>query len=424
MTWSEQFSKKLLTAADAAALVHSGDRVMVGIPEPVPFLEALGARADLAEVECFVPAPRHGGVAVTKSGGVSLHTPFLTQILRDAGTPAELRPLGFSAWAGFARRWEPRVRVVTVAEPLADGTVRPGAAMGANDVLIRTRASSDDVVIGVVNPSQPQIKGDAFTVEDFDHFIVLPPGEAAPVYDDRKTPANLDAFVGAIDELVPDGATLQAGVGGLAEAIMDRMHHKRDLGVHTEVFGHGLRSLMESGAVTNAQKVLHPGQSVCTIALPDTYDFSDDNDQVRLEGSSIVLDPGTIATNPNVRCINSSIEVDLFGQSNAEMIGGSQFSGVGGQLDFLRACSLADDALAIQVLPSTTAGGTRSRIVPILGQNAATGTRYDTQVVVTEFGVAWLRDATIRQKAERLIAVAHPDHRAELTDAAQRARLV
>jgi acyl-CoA hydrolase len=122
--------------------------------------------------------------------------------------------------------------------------------------------------------------------------------------------------------------------------------------------------------------------------------------------------------------VNAALQVDLFGQGNAEMIDGAQYSGVGGQLDFLRACTLADDALSILVLDSTAAGGTVSRIVPHLGANATTVGRYETQVVVTEHGVAWLRDATMRQKAERLIAIAHPDHRAWLTDEAEAAGLV
>lgn len=422
MTWTEQFADKVTTAADAAALVRDGDRVMCGLPEPVSFLVALGERSDISGVECYVPAPRSGGAAVAKSSGVELHTSFLTEVLRRSGAPAQVRPIGFSGWAGFARRWQPRIRVVTVAEPLADGTIRPGSSLGASDALVRERARPDDLVIGVVNPGQPQINGDSFKVGDFDFLIPLSSREPRPDYDQRSVPDEIDDFVGAIDELVPNGATLQAGVGGLAEEIMANLSHKTGLGIHTEVFGYGLCRLMESGAVTNADKALFPGQTVCTIALPETYDFAADNPNLRIEAAGTVLHPPNIASNPNVRCINSSIEVDLFGQSNAEMIGGSQFSGVGGQLDFLRACALSDDALAIQVLKSTTGKG-QSRIVARLDRNAATGTRYDTHVVVTEYGVAWLRDATITQRAKRLIAVAHPDHRASLTEEAERSGL-
>ena len=123
---------------------------------------------------------------------------------------------------------------------------------------------------------------------------------------------------------------------------------------------------------------------------------------------------------PSQLCVNAAIEVDLLGQVNAEMINGEQFSGVGGQLDFLRGCQMADDALAIHLMPSTAGAAMRPRIVPRLGINAATATRYDTQVVVTEYGIAWLKDATVRQRAERLIAIAHPDHRASLTEEATR----
>ncbi|MGF1596324.1 MAG: acetyl-CoA hydrolase/transferase family protein [Acidimicrobiales bacterium] len=423
MTWTDQYAAKLVEPAAAAALVRPGDRVMCGLPEPTVFLDALGARTGLTGVECFIPAPRRGGVAIGRAMGIELQAPFLTQVLRSAAVPVELRPVTFSGWGPFTRRWAPRVRVVTVAVPLADGTVRPGSSIGADDALVRGRSGPDDVVIGVVNPSQPQIPGDAFHVDDFDHLIVLPPGEPPPDYDQRLEPEGLDAFVAAVDELIPDGATLQAGVGALAEAVMSRLGHKRNLGIHTEVFGHGLKTLMEQGAVTNARKGVFAGRSVCTIALPDTYAFVEDNPSMWLAVSDQVLAPTAIARNPDVRCVNSSIEVDLFGQSNAEMIDGTQYSGVGGQLDFLRGCALREDALAIQLLNATTRSG-RSRIVPTLGPNAATGTRYDNHVVVTEHGVAWLRDATMAQRAERLIGVAHPDHRAELRQHAERVGLL
>ena len=418
--WTTRYRHRLITTEEAADIVADGDLVAVGIPEPTVFLTALGERDDLEHIDVFVPAPRVGGVDVGRNGAVRLLAPFLTQYLRDAGVDAEVLPARLQDWANMYERLAPRVRVVQVGTPGLDGRVPPGSAIGGNDGLVRRRGDGD-VVIGLVNPAMPDIPGDAFHVDDFDHLIPLPAdADPMPIFDTRKQPPDLDAFVSALDELIPDRSTVQAGVGGIAEAALERLTHKRDLGVHTEVFGPGLAKLVACGAANGRAKSVHRGEVILTIALPETYAFADRNPALNIQPAAIALDPANIAKNSSMRCINSALEVDLWGQVNAEMIDGRQYSGVGGQLDFLRGCSLANDALAINVLPSTAAGGTRSRIVLDLGRNAATGTRYDTQVVVTEHGVAWLRDATIAQRAERLIAIAHPDFRDELTEDARR----
>jgi 4-hydroxybutyrate CoA-transferase len=424
MRWTERFADRVGTLEQAAAFVRSGDRVLCGLPEPAAFLRALGEHRGVADVDLFVPAPRAGAIAAAANPGVRLHAPFVTQAARKAKTPIEVLPVHFSGWPGMIDRWAARVSVVLVAEPRPDGTVYPGGTVAADPRIVRRPRRSGDVVIGLVSPGQPEVPGETFRVEDFDLLVAVPDDEPPVYYDERTPPKDLEAFVGAVSELVPDGATLQAGVGGIAEAVMERLSDKVDLGVHTEVLGGGMRRLIESGAVTNARKGHHDGVTVATICLPETWDYVTGNPKVRLLAAEHVLDPREVARNARMRCVNSALQVDLYGQGNAEMIDGVQYSGVGGQLDFHRACSLAPDALSILVLASTTAGGSISRIVPHLGGNTVTATRYDTQVVVTEHGVAWLRDATMRQKAERLIAIAHPDHRAWLTEEAERVGLL
>lgn len=405
-------------------MVVDHDLVVSGLPEPTEFLTELGAR-ELSGVRIFIPAPRVGGVAVAENSGISVLTGFRTQFLRDAGAPAEVLPVRLHDWGGLFERLAPRVAVIQVSTPDADGTVCAGSALAANDVLVRRDRGPDDVVLALVNPIMPHIPGETFHVDEFDGLIALPPGtEAMPLFDNRSEPSHLDAFVGALDELIPDGATLQAGVGGIAERALYQLSNKTGLGVHTEVMGAGLAHLVETGVADGSRKTVFPGEAVFTIALPEAFDFVDRNPQVRMEPAQLVLDPAMVAKNHLMRCVNSALEVDLWGQVNAEMIGGQQYSGVGGQLDFLRGCTLSNDALAIHVMPSTAAGGTKSRIVTQIDCNAVTGTRYDTQALVTEYGIAHLRDATIRQKAERLIAVAHPDFRAELTEDAQRAGII
>ncbi len=423
MSWTERYAAKILTMQQAAGLVRDGDRVMGGMPEPAPFLTALGARTDLHDVEVFLAAPRTGGVAVAANAGMTLLTSFLTEATRRAGVPVEVLPVHFSAMPGFIRRWRPRVRVVLVAAPGEDGTVHPGSALANDDELVRGERPDDAVVIGIVDPNQPRLRGAAFHVEDFDALVALPQDTDPPFYDSRRVSPHLETIVGHLDDLIPDGATLQSGVGGLPESVVAHFGHKQDLGIHTEVFGPGLAELIGTGAVTNTRKTFYPGETVFTIALPETLDALAGHPMARLESASIVLDPRQIARNHRMRCVNATLQVDLFGQGNAEMLSGTQYSGVGGQLDFLRACTLAEDALSILVLESTTANGSVSRIVPHLSPNATTGGRYETQVVVTEHGVAWLQDATMAQKAQRLIAIAHPAHRDRLTEAGRAAGL-
>lgn len=424
MPWRDKFASRVWTMEQAVAAVRSGDTIVGGMPEPTPFMVDLGDRADLEDVIVFIPAPRTGGVAASFNPGIELRSPFRTQLARDTGAPFELLPLQFSSWPGAIRRMAPRIRVVLVAEPQADGTVRPGGTCSIDNELVQHRSGPDDIVIGLVHPTQPQIPGHTFHVDEFDGLVPLPTDAAEPFYDDRKPPAEMAPIAEAIAELIPNGATVQAGVGGIAEDVMARLEGRSDLGIHTEVLGYGLCKLMQSGSVSNRHKVVRPGKTVATISLPEAYDHLHENPSVELLPASQVLDPREIAKNPMPRCVNSALEVDLLGQVNAEMINGDQYSGVGGQLDFLRACQMNEDGLAMTVLPSTARSGLATRIVPMIEGNAITATRYDAQCVVTEHGVAWLRDATARQRAERLISVAAPEYRAELTEAGERLGLI
>lgn len=411
MHWTEQFASRVMTMDDAIGIVRRGDRVMGGLPEPAAFLQALAQRDDLSEVEVFLGAPRAGAVAIAANPGVTLYAGFITEAVRQSKVPVEILPVHFSGSPNFIRRWQPRVRVVLVAEPTADGVVHPGGSVANDDDLVCGPRSDDAVVIGLVDAHQPRLRGHTWPVEAFDVLVPLPVDAPQPFYDTRRVSAHLNSFVASIDDLIPDGATMQSGVGGLPEAIMARLGHKRDLGIHTEVMGAGMAELLQSGAVTNARKTHFPGETVFTIAMPEAIPVVAADPTARLEKASLVLDPREVAKNHQMRCVNAVLQVDLFGQGNAEMLDGVQYSGVGGQLDFLRACTFAPDALSILVLESTAAKGTVSRIVPHVGPNTVTGGRYETQVVITEFGVAWLQDASMRQKAQRLIDIAHPDHR-------------
>jgi acyl-CoA hydrolase len=215
------------------------------------------------------------------------------------------------------------VRVVLVAEPTDDGVVYPGSTIANDDELVTGPRPDDAVVIGLVDANQPRLRGHTYSVDAFDVLVELPADSAEPFYDTRRVSAHVDAFMATIDDLIPDGATMQSGIGGLPEAIMARLGHKHDLGIHTEVLGWGMAHLLGTDAVTNARKTHFPGESIYTIAFPEALGALTDNPTARLERAAIVLDPREIARNSQMRCVNAVLEVDLFGQGNAEMIGGA-----------------------------------------------------------------------------------------------------
>ena len=174
MHWTEQFADRVATLEDAASRVRNGDKVMVGLPEPAPFLIALGERTDLDDVTLFAGAPRSGAIAAAQNPGVSLRAPFITQAARDAGIDVEVVPVNLQGWGAFAARFAARVTAVLVAEPTVDGVVPPGATLAADERLVQRDKGPDDVVIGIVDSNQPHVRGDRFKVDDFDLLVPLP----------------------------------------------------------------------------------------------------------------------------------------------------------------------------------------------------------------------------------------------------------
>jgi acyl-CoA hydrolase len=220
--------------------------------------------------------------------------------------------------------------------------------------------------------------------------------------------------------LIEDGATLQMGIGAIPNAVLAALKDHKDLGVHTEMFSDGAIDLLERGVITNEKKRVHPGKMVSAFAMGTRrlYDFIDDNPQVVLLDVAYVNDTAVIRRNPKVTAINSAIEVDLTGQVGADSMGTRQYSGVGGQMDFVRGASLSEGGKPIIALPSVTGKGI-SRIAPHLrlGSGVVT-TRAHVHYVVTEYGIAYLYGKNLRQRARALIDIAHPDHRADLEEKA------
>jgi acetyl-CoA hydrolase len=223
-----------------------------------------------------------------------------------------------------------------------------------------------------------------------------------------------------IADLIPDGATMQMGIGAIPDAVLKHLHHKKDLGVHSELFSDGVIDLVNAGVLTNARKSLHPGKIVAGFVLGTQrlYEWVDDNPLIELHRSEYVNDPFVIAQNERMVAINSAIEVDLTGQVCADSIGPRFYSGVGGQLDFIYGASRSKEGVPIIALPSTTTlkdGSRVTRITAMLQPGAGVVTsRNHVRFVVTEYGVADLYGKTIKQRAHQLIAVAHPDFRDQL----------
>jgi acetyl-CoA hydrolase len=235
---------------------------------------------------------------------------------------------------------------------------------------------------------------------------------------------TIEKIAGFIADLIPDGATMQMGIGAIPDAVLKYLFNKKDLGIHTELFSDGVIDLVDAGVLTNARKTLHTGKIVAGFILGTKrlYDWVDDNPLIELHRTEYVNDPFVIAQNDRMVAINSAIEVDITGQVCADSIGPKLYSGVGGQLDFVYGASRSKGGVPIIALPSTNTmrdGRVISKIVPMLKQGAGVvTTRNHVRYIVTEFGVADLYGKTIHQRALSLINVAHPQFRDELTEQA------
>jgi len=230
-----------------------------------------------------------------------------------------------------------------------------------------------------------------------------------------------------IAEMVPDGATVQMGIGAIPSAVASALHGKRDLGIHTEMMTDVVLDLVEAGIVTGSQKEINAGRVVATFMLGSErlYRWVDDNPMVEMRSAEYTNDTAVIRRFKRMVAINSAIEVDLTGQVCADSIGSRMYSGVGGQMDFVRGAALADDGRAIIALPSTAAGGTASRIVPFLRQGAGVvTTRAHVETIVTEWGAAEMHGRSIPERARQLIAIADPQFRDELESEARRAHFL
>ena len=431
MTNHDLYQRKLVSAADAVRQVHNGDCIVVptGVGEPPTLLTALSEqRRDFLDVKVsqilalrkyayIDPATtqhvRHvayfyGGA--TRAGGQEGWIDFIPNYFSEIPAQIERGLIGADV-------------VFSMASPM-DAHGYFALSLGA-DYTMAAIAKARAVVLEV-NPNVPFAYGNchvhisqvAALVESAEPVLEVGLPKIGPVQ---------EAIGKYVADLIDDGSTLQIGYGGIPDAVVMQLTHKHDLGIHTEMLGDGILTLVECGAVTNRRKNYLPGKLIATFALGSNklYRFMDRNPGLEIHPVNFTNDPFLAGQNDNLVAINATLQIDLLGQCGSESLGHAPYSGTGGQSDFVRAANRSRGGKAFIVLPSTAKSDVVSRIVPSLSPGTHVSTsKNDINYVVTEYGVAQLRGKSAKQRAQELIAIAHPDFRVELTEQARRAKLI
>ena len=418
--WKERYKDKLATAAEAVSIVASGQRVLIGsgAAEPVGLVEALVKAPDLRDVQVvhlltLGPAP----YVRPEFAGRFRHLAFfiganVREAVREGRAdyvPVFLSEIPRLLWS---RRIGIDVALVQVSPPDRHGFV----SLGVSVDVVRTAVDTAGVVIAEVNPAMPRTHGDSFL--HVDRIARLIPTDT-PLLERQSEAADPETLaIGRhVASLVPDGATIQVGIGGIPDAVLAALSGHRDLGIHTEMLSDGVMALAEAGVITGARKTLLPGKIVTSFLMGTRrlYDWADDNPALELRPSEFTNDPAVIARNDGMISINSALAVDLTGQVAADSVGRSVYSGIGGQVDFIRGACRSNGGKAIIALRSTAKKDTISRICGAFEAGAAVVTsRGDVRYVVTEWGIADLWGRSLRERADALIAIAHPHFREDL----------
>jgi acetyl-CoA hydrolase len=432
MSWSEGYRRKVTSAEAAVRCVGGGDHVWLhaGCNNPEELLNALVQRApELRDVEVthlltFGAAPH---VDPRYQGSFRHRALFTGPNVREAVNEgrADWVPVFLSEIPGLIRSRVIPVDVafIQVAPPDDHGFCSYGVGVECS----KAAAESARAVVALVNRRMPRSLGDSFIhVSRLTHVVEIDrPVVELPMFTEVGAVAR--AIGKSVAELIENGSTLQMGIGEIPDAVLLFLKDKKDLGIHTEMFSDGMVELFESGVVTGEAKTLHKGKIVSSFVLGSkkTFDFLHNNPSVEFHPTEYVNDPFVIAQNDKMVAINSAIAVDITGQVCADSMGRSIYSGFGGQVDFIRGATRSRGGKPIIALPSTARDGKVSRIVDVLEPGSGVVTsRADVHYVVTEYGVANLYGKSLRERAQALVACAHPDFRDELQSAARKRRLL
>jgi len=428
MSWRQEYARKRVDARRALEAVCSGDRVWIqpSCGTPSVLVDALVARApEVIDVE-IVHMKTLGNADYTKpefEGHFRHRGLFLGENVREAVAAgrADYTPIFLSEIEELFDSGAMPLDVVLmqVSPPDDHGFVSLGTTVDCT----MTAARCARVVIAEVNRCMPRTHGETSIHISHISFIVE---TSRPLLELKCEPfTELQRRVGEnVASLIPDGATLQTGIGGIPDAVLACLQDKRDLGIHTEMCSDGVIDLMEAGVLTGERKSLHRGKAVLSFALGSQrlFDFIRENPSFEFRSISYTNDPFVVAQNDRMVAINSALQIDLTGQVCADSIGTRPFSGFGGQLDFIRGAARSKGGVPIIALPSTAVRASISRIVAVLEPGAGVVTsRADVHFVVTEHGIAYLHGKSLRERAEALIAIAHPRFQGELEDFAVRA---
>ncbi len=427
MAWSEDYQRKRMSAAQALEAVPSGARVWIqsGCGAPSVLIDALVARGhELRNVE-IVHMKNLGPAEYTRpeyEGHFRHRGLFLGENVRQAVCEgrADYTPIFLSEIEGLFETGALPLDVVLmqVSPPDAHGFVSLGTTVDCTLTAVRCAP----IVIAEVNRQMPRTHGETAVHVSRISAIVESDRQLLEYPTEPLTDVHMRAARN-VASLIPDGATLQTGIGGIAEAVLHCLDDKRDLGIHTEMCPDGVIDLMEAGIINGERKTLHRGKAVASFVLGTQrlFDFIRDNPSFEFRPIRYTIDPFVIAQNDRMVAINGALQVDMTGQVCADSLGTLPYSGFGGQTDFIRGAARSKGGVPIIALPSTARGGTVSRIVPLLEPGAGVVTsRADVHYVVTEHGIAYLHGKTLRERAEALIAIADPRFQAELEDFAVR----
>ena len=431
MSFQDLYKNKRGTVDDAISQVKDGDFIVVptGIAEPPTLLTGLSQRRlSLHDVKVAqILAVRKYGYFDPETSAHVRHVAFFFGAASRAGGQAgwtDFIPCSFSDIPAMIERGQIAADVVfSLASPMDENGFF-ALSLGA-DYTMAAVARARAVVLEV-NPNVPFAHGNcrvhisqvAALIESSDPVMEVGLPKIGPVQ---------EAIGKYVADMIDDGSTLQIGYGGIPDAVVMQLTHKHDLGIHTEMIGDGIMTLVESGAVNNRKKNYLPGKMVATFALGSKklYQFMDRNPALEIHPADFTNDPYLAAQNDNLIAINATLQIDLLGQCGSESLAHLPYSGTGGQVDFVRAANRSRGGKAFIVLPATAKDDSLTRIVPVLSPGThVTTSKNDINYVVTEFGVAQLRGKSAKQRAQEMIAIAHPAFRAELTEGARKLQLL
>jgi acyl-CoA hydrolase/GNAT superfamily N-acetyltransferase len=424
--WQERYRSKIGTAAEAIRRIPPGRRILIGsgAAEPSRLVEALASDGEhLADNE-IVHLMTLGRAPYVQRGMERRfrHTAFFIGAnVREAVQQgrADFMPVFLSEIPELIRSRRVRIdaAIIQVSPPDAHGF----ASLGVSVDIVRAAVDTADLILAEVNPNMPRTLGDSFVhVDRIAHLVPvddpLPELTSQPLDDVSREIGR------HVASLIPDGATLQAGIGTIPNAVMAALADRSDLGIHTEMLSDGIMDLVQAGVINGRRKTLLPGKIVTSFIMGSRrlYEWVHDNPVIEMRPSAFTNDPFTIARNDRMIAVNSALAVDLTGQVAADTLMGRFFSGIGGQVDFIRGAARSRGGKAIIALSSTAKKGSVSRIQAAFEEGAGVVTsRGDVHFVVTEYGIADLWGKNIRQRALALIEIAHPDYRGELLAAAK-----